>query len=137
VLATIHVCEVCHDLFPSQSAVRQHLRTCLKTGRQLEVEELAAAPKIEPLDLEQEDPRLFLCGNCGNYFASRSELAEHVKGHAASLAPKVEKNIPIMTSGISNLELKAHTFTYDCNYCGAPFKTISLMEAHAEMHTPQ
>jgi Zinc finger, C2H2 type len=133
VLATIHVCEVCHDLFPSQSAVRQHLRTCVKTGRQLEV--VAAAPKIEPPD--QDDPRLFLCGNCGNYFASRSELAEHVKGHAASLAPKVEKNIPIVTSGISTLELKAHTFSYDCNHCGAPFKTMSLMKEHAEKHTPQ
>jgi len=28
VLATIHVCEVCHDLFPTQSAVRQHLHVC-------------------------------------------------------------------------------------------------------------
>jgi hypothetical protein len=45
IFAAVFICEVCHESFPTQTAVRQHLRTCVEVERELVVRVTTDAKK--------------------------------------------------------------------------------------------
>jgi len=147
-LAAVHICEVCHKPFPTLFAVRQHLRTCLKAGRQLEV-------RVQRLTVEQVSTQLsstdvsapvtqelYLCSHrgCQIIFPTAVQLEFHMQVHKdkraflcgncgkcclnrEELADHVKSHIPIKPLR-----------PVECKMCGKKFANRARNLQHMSRH---
>jgi KRAB domain-containing zinc finger protein len=153
-----YFCELCHMPLTSKSAMWQHVRTCAKSGWQLEqvcnTSPIAETPdelflcdeqgcqvvfassssELQLHKQKHKEKKMFLCGNCFSSFPSRAELAEHVKSHIPRKLPKADechKNLPK-----SKLAEHFRTNHFNCTYmgCKQTFASTSELKAHVLVH---
>jgi hypothetical protein len=124
--AAVFIIEMCHELFPSNDAVRQHLQSSVATGQQ----PLACFGPVTPLPQE--------CQYCGLLVLN---IADHISSHLTIISGLIMcLYTSCKRSRFAATELKNHMLSHKsqlsdyCLVCGRFFSTLPTLLNHRRLH---
>jgi KRAB domain-containing zinc finger protein len=133
---------MCRKHFPSEMELKQHLRSCIKTGWKLKVlvqrlseEEILALSKPHSDGSQSHE-------NHGENLKSTELLQQHADSHSTPIPGKIKCSFKSCTLVFSSLEdFKEHNemhfqaMQFSCDVCGKLFTRKSKCRLHMQRHT--
>jgi hypothetical protein len=127
--AAVFICEVCHELFPSDAAVRQHLPTCVASAQQL----------LEcPDPLAQSTPPAQECQYCGLLVIN---ITDHLTSHFTAETGFIQclyagcRNISFTSTELKDHLKLSHRVKDYCLVCGRFFSNLPALYNHRRLHS--
>ncbi|XP_053699387.1 zinc finger protein 737-like [Sabethes cyaneus] len=134
-----HVCELCNERLVSKAALRSHHKR-IHTGKRRN--ESGPGRKLENHKTSaQTQKKKFRCEICGKDYCSSDYLAIHTKMHDTTEQHNKHECLICGKGFLFNHMLVKHMLCHNdrrpfqCELCGAAFKTASILRTHSKVHS--
>ncbi|XP_013098424.2 oocyte zinc finger protein XlCOF6 isoform X1 [Stomoxys calcitrans] len=130
-------CLLCHNSFPSFTALKQHHRKKHAKGEFAVVcceRKYTYRCQIEEHVRLHLDPNAFKCMLCGKRFSSRANFCSHKQSQCI---PTYDEENKIKSKRESDKKIAEWRSTLECHECSDSFSTFTSLKAHFVQQHPQ